>query len=122
MAALHHVVDGMSLHFGSSAVRRRAIAPQDNARVNRADGKCKLVKIESDTMGGHDHPTTGQTQRLRTLRFNALLSRLRDESLSTSYRNDLVKSSMNVASVGYLPNALHAKESTRNVSPAITKT
>ena len=43
-------------------------------RVNRADGKCKLVITESDTMGGHDHPTTNQTQRLRTLRFNALLS------------------------------------------------
>ena len=37
---------------------RRAIVPQDNARVNRADEKCKLVKLESDTMGGHDHPTT----------------------------------------------------------------
>ena len=24
--------------------------PQDNARVNRADEKCKLVKMESDTM------------------------------------------------------------------------
>ena len=24
----------------------------DNARVNRADEKCKLVKMESDTMGG----------------------------------------------------------------------
>ena len=35
-----------------SAVRRRAIAPQDNARVNRADKRCKLVKMESDTMGG----------------------------------------------------------------------
>ena len=36
----------------------------DNARVNRADKLCKLVKLESDTMGGHDHPTTGQPQRL----------------------------------------------------------
>ena len=25
---------------------------RDNARVNRADKKCKLVKLESDTMGG----------------------------------------------------------------------
>ena len=47
---------------------------QHNARVNRADEKCKLVKTESDTMGGHDHPTTCPPQRLRTLRFNALLS------------------------------------------------
>ena len=35
----------------------------DNARVNRADEKCKLVKTESDTMGACDHPTTGQPQR-----------------------------------------------------------
>ena len=41
-----------------SSVRRRAIAPPDNARVNRADEKCKLVKTEPDTMGGHDHSTT----------------------------------------------------------------
>ena len=34
------------------AVRRRAIAPLDNARVNRADKLCELVKAESDTMGG----------------------------------------------------------------------
>ena len=35
----------------------------DNARVNRADKKCKLVKPESDTMGGHDHPTIDRPQR-----------------------------------------------------------
>ena len=35
----------------------------DNARVNRADEKCKLVKLESDTMGACDHPTIGQPQR-----------------------------------------------------------
>ena len=34
----------------------------DNARVNRADEKCKLVKMESDTMGAGDHPTTGQPE------------------------------------------------------------
>ena len=45
--------------------------PQDNARVNRADKLCKLVKLESDTMGGHDHPTTGQPQRLG--RFSSTL-------------------------------------------------
>ena len=28
------------------------VREQDNARVNRADGKCKIVKLESDTMGG----------------------------------------------------------------------
>ena len=49
--------------------------PQDNDRVNRADEKFKLVKTESDTMGGHDHPTTGPTPTIRTIRFNALLSR-----------------------------------------------
>ena len=54
--------------------RRFSSFEPDNARVNRADEKCKLVKLESDTMGGHDHSTTSPTQRLRTLRFNALLS------------------------------------------------
>ena len=43
---------------------RRAIVPQDNARVNRADKLRKLVKMESDTMGACDHPTTSQPQRL----------------------------------------------------------
>ena len=40
----------------------RPPTPLDNARVNRADEKCKLVKMESDTMGARDHPTTGQRQ------------------------------------------------------------
>ena len=57
------------LHFATRSVVcisrtcRRAIVPQDNTRVNRADEKCKLVKLESDTMGACDHPTIGQPQR-----------------------------------------------------------
>ena len=34
-----------------SAVRRRAIAPQDNARVNQRTKSNEVVKMESDTMG-----------------------------------------------------------------------
>ena len=33
----------------------------NNARVNRADKLCGLVKMKSDTMGACDHPTTAQT-------------------------------------------------------------
>ena len=40
-----------------------SISERDNARVNRADEKCKLVKTESDTVGACDHPTTGQPHR-----------------------------------------------------------
>ena len=73
---------------------------RDNARVNRADGKCKLVKLESDTMGGHDHPTTSQPYSLgrfgstlcypdsRVIRFPypiGLASRSRDEADHNSY-------------------------------------
>ena len=43
---------------------RRGNPSLDNARVNRADEKCKLVKTESDTMGARDHPTTSHPQRL----------------------------------------------------------
>ena len=49
--------------FCISRACRREIVPQDNARVNRADKLCKLVKMESGTMGACDHPTTGQPQR-----------------------------------------------------------
>ena len=59
------------LHHGKRNSRKVQL---DNARVNRADKLCKLVKMESDTMGACDHPTTSQTPSLRTLRFNALLS------------------------------------------------
>ena len=63
------------VYFGFALLVIKSDLPKvDNARVNRADEKCKLVKTESDTMGGHDHPTTCPPQRLRTLRFNALLS------------------------------------------------
>ena len=55
-------------------VRQRCIfVERDNARVNRADEKYKLVKMESDTMGACDHPATSQPQRKSPLRLNALL-------------------------------------------------
>ena len=55
--------DSNGFCFASTGILARDRIKLYNARVNRADEKCKLVKMESDTMGGHDHPTTGQPQR-----------------------------------------------------------
>ena len=65
---------------------------RDNDRVNRADAKCKLVKMESDTMGACDHPTTGQPEELG--RFGSTLCYPATECFALQfYRLALSKSS-----------------------------
>ena len=78
----------------------------DNARVNRADEKYKLVKMESDTMGGHDHPTTGQPQSLG--RFGSTLCYPDGRVGSSPRPNNLTKRSRTCNS--YATTSFHSVE------------
>ena len=87
-----HISSHSNSHvFCISRACQRVIVPQDNARVNRADKLCKLAKMESDTMGACDHPTTSLPQRLG--RFGSTLCYPCSRCFSCSNYSDSTKRS-----------------------------